>query len=95
MVKYPVRLQSPCIVGNEKHNPLRTEKSQLLVQPRAIHNSDAIYYENTNLLLGFCRNVPIQYKEANSEQKRNIINPACLKLYYNGSTLDIELRTVF
>lgn len=79
----------------EKHNEWTNQKNQLIMQLDAIYESDAKYYENLNLLLKFCRNAPQLYKEANSEQKRIIIGLACLKLFYNGSTLDIELRTVF
>ena len=78
-----------------RHNQWMTQKSELLMQVEAFHDRNIKYYENMDLLLKFCRNAPLLYKEANIEQKRNIINLMFLKLFYNGSTLDIELKTVF
>jgi site-specific DNA recombinase len=80
---------------SKRHNQWMAEKSELLFQLEVMHNSEIKYYENMDLLLNFCRNAPLLYKEANLEQKRNIINLMCLKLFYDGSTLDIELKTVF
>ena len=79
----------------EKHNQWTNEKTQLLMNLEAIHNSDLKYYENMDLLFEFCKNAPALYNQANTEQKRNIINIMCSKLLFDGSKLDIELRTIF
>ena len=79
----------------EKHNQWTNEKTQLLINLEAINNSDLKYYENMDLLFEFCKNAPALYNQANTEQKRNIINIMCSKLLFDGSKLDIELRTIF
>lgn len=83
------------VFWKEKHSSWTDEKNQLIRQLETIHDSDIKYYENTNLLMDFCRNAPKLYAKATSEQKRHIINIACSKLFYNGSKLDIELKPAF
>ncbi len=71
------------------------ERKKLIIEEQEITKNTKTFFEQSNLLLEFCKDCNNAFFKENAEQKRTIVKIVCSNFSYNGSKLIIEPTPVF
>lgn len=79
----------------EKNIEWHKEKDTLLNKLQSLNNTSKKFYEGSNLLLNFCKDAPVRFKEGNAEKKKQILHLIGSNFIYKDGELSVELKSVF
>ena len=71
------------------------ERRKLIIEEQEAIKIDKTFFEQSNLLLDFCKNCHNTFLKSNAEQKRKIVKIVCSNFSYDGEKLLIEPNPVF
>ena len=71
------------------------EKNALIDKLKYLNNSDEKFYNNTEILLNWCKNSYETFKNGSNADKRFITKILVSNLTYSAKTLKVELKPVF
>lgn len=73
----------------------KVERRTLFLEEQEMLKATKTFFDQSNLLLNFCKDCHKAFLEGNAEQKRKIIKIVCSNFSYDGETLDIVPNPVF
>ena len=71
------------------------ERRKLIIEEQEAIKIDKTFFEQSNLLLDFCKDCYNAFLKGNAEQKRKIVKIVCSNFSYDGEKLLIEPNPVF
>lgn len=71
------------------------ERRKLIIEEQEAIKIDKTFFEQSNLLLDFCKDCHSAFLKGNAEQKRKIVKIVCSNFSYDGEKLLIEQNPVF
>ena len=79
----------------EKNIQWHADKSRLIDKLSSLNKNSEVFYEGSNLLIDFCKDLPLKYLTAKPKTKRSILKLIGSNFVYKDKKLSVELSSVF